>query len=67
MGKRLHMKLVSSMDATRTISVSRHIAGLSTYLGHAHVTDTYWYLQASPALMTHIADAGEALQRGEAQ
>ena len=48
-------------------AVSRHIVGLSTYLGHAHVTDTYWYLQASPTLMTHIADAGEALQRGEAQ
>jgi len=48
-------------------AVSRHIVGLSTYLGHAHVTDTYWYLQASPALMTHIADAAEALQRGEAQ
>jgi integrase len=48
-------------------AVSRHIIGLSTYLGHAHVTDTYWYLQASPTLMTHIADAGEALQRGETQ
>jgi integrase len=48
-------------------AVSRHIVGLSTYLGHAHVTDTYWYLQASPALMTHIAGASEALHRGEAQ
>jgi integrase len=48
-------------------AVSRHIVGLSTYLGHAHVTDTYWYLQASPALMTHIADAGEALHQGQAQ
>ena len=48
-------------------AVSRHIVGLSTYLGHAHVTDTYWYLQASPALMTHIAATGETLQRGEAQ
>jgi integrase len=47
-------------------AVSRHIVGLSTYLGHAHVTDTYWYLQASPILMTDIAAAGEALQRGEA-
>lgn len=28
-------------------SIARHIAGLSTYLGHAHVSDTYWYLQAS--------------------
>lgn len=50
-----------------TAAVSRHIVGLSTYLCHAHVTDTYWYLQASPALMTDIADAGEALQRGDAQ
>ena len=48
-------------------AVSRHIVGLSTYLGHAHVTDTYWYLQASPVLMTDIADAGEALQRGDAR
>ena len=49
------------------IAVSRHIIGLSTYLGHAHVTDTYWYLQASPVLMIHIADAGEALQLGHPQ
>ena len=47
-------------------SVSRHILALSTYLGHAHVTDTYWYLQATPILMVQIAEAGEALQRGDA-
>jgi hypothetical protein len=40
--------------------VSRHILALSTYLGHAHVADTYWYLQATPSLMAQIADAGEA-------
>ena len=32
-------------------AVARHIVALSTYLGHAHVTDTYWYLQATPVLM----------------
>jgi hypothetical protein len=48
-------------------AVSRRIVGLSTYLGHAHVTDTYRYLQASPTLMKDIADAGEALQRGDVQ
>jgi integrase len=42
-------------------SVAQHIMGLSTYLGHAHVSDTYWYLQATPALMRQIAHAGEAL------
>ena len=41
-------------------AVSRHILALSTYLGHAHVADTYWYLQATPSLMAQIADAGEA-------
>jgi integrase len=46
-------------------SVARHIMGLSTYLGHAHVSDTYWYLQATPALMQQIAQAGEALHVGE--
>lgn len=44
--------------------VNRHIVALSTYLGHAHVTDTYWYLQATPILMTRIAEAGEMLHRG---
>jgi hypothetical protein len=24
---------------------------LSAYLGHVHVADTQWYLEASPALM----------------
>ncbi len=45
-------------------AVARHITALSTYLGHAHVTDTYWYLQATPELMAHMAAAGEALHRG---
>lgn len=45
-------------------AVGRHIVALSTYLGHAHVTDTYWYLQATPILMTQIAAAGEALHQG---
>lgn len=48
------------------LAVARHIAGLSTYLGHAHVTDTYWYLQATPSLMAGIAEAGEALHRRDA-
>jgi len=47
-------------------AVARHILALSTYLGHTHVTNTYWYLQATPVLMGQIADAGEALLRGGA-
>lgn len=37
--------------------VSHHVLALSTYLGHAHVADTYWYLHATPLLMRRIADA----------
>jgi integrase len=48
------------------MAVARHIVALSTYLGHAHVTDTYWYLQATPVLMGQIAEAGEALLAGGA-
>jgi integrase len=33
---------------------------LSTYLGHTHVTGTYWYLRCTPELM---AAAGERLER----
>lgn len=45
-------------------AVVRHATALSTYLGHAHISDTYWYLQATPLLMTQIAQAGEKLYRG---
>jgi integrase len=46
--------------------VARHLLALSTYLGHAHVTDTYWYLQATPILMARIADLSEAAHQGGA-
>jgi integrase len=45
-------------------AVTRHMATLSTYLGHAHVSDTYWYLQATPKLLGDVAVAAEALHRG---
>lgn len=44
--------------------IKRHMVALSTYLGHAHVSDTYWYLQATPTLMSGIAEAAERLHRG---
>lgn len=42
-------------------TVNRHTLALSTYLGHASVAGTSWYLHVSPRLMTGIADACEAL------
>jgi len=31
--------------------VERELPRLSTYLGHAHVADTYWYIEAVPELL----------------
>ena len=33
------------------VDVERHLPRLSTYLGHAYVSDTYWYLTATPELL----------------
>ena len=33
------------------LDVERQIPKLATYLGHTHVSDTYWYLSAIPELM----------------
>jgi integrase len=46
--------------------VARHTLALSTYLGHAPVTDTYWSLHATPQRMRHIADACAAHEGGDA-
>jgi integrase/recombinase XerD len=40
--------------------VRRRLPILSTYLGHVHVTDTYWYLSNTPELM---AAAGDCLEK----
>jgi integrase/recombinase XerD len=31
--------------------VDVHLPDLTTYLGHGHVKDTYWYLSAMPELL----------------
>jgi len=42
------------------VSIDRHLATLSGYLGHVAPSDTYWYLSAVPELMTLAADRLEA-------
>jgi integrase/recombinase XerD len=42
------------------VDVERRLPILSTYLGHGHVTDTYWYLTAVPELLRLAADRFEA-------
>jgi integrase len=43
-------------DPTR---IARHMVALATYLGHVHISSTYWYLQATPKIMADIAEACE--------
>ena len=33
------------------VDVEQHLPELSTYLGHVHVNDTYWYITAVPELL----------------
>jgi integrase/recombinase XerD len=35
--------------------VERRLPALATYVGHAHVTDTYWYLSCTPQLLAAAA------------
>jgi integrase len=58
-----HTFAVRSLEqcATNGEAVARHMLALSTYLGHAHLYDTYWYLQATPRLLADVAVQGEFL------
>jgi integrase/recombinase XerD len=51
--------------STRREAVARHFVALSTYLGHADIANTYWYLEATPELMAGIAAAAEVFIAGE--
>jgi hypothetical protein len=42
------------------IDAHQKVAVLATYLGHTHVTETYWYLTAIPEL---LAVAGQRFER----
>ena len=46
---------------TRREAVGRHFVALATYLGHADIANTYWYLEATAELMTDIATTAETL------
>ncbi|MDZ7751522.1 MAG: tyrosine-type recombinase/integrase [Gammaproteobacteria bacterium] len=46
------------------LDIDRHILALSTYVGHAKVTDTYWYVTAIPDLMAIAARRFEYFAEG---
>ena len=45
------------------VDLDQRIAALSTYLGHAKVSDTYWYLTGVPDLMAIAATRFERFGR----
>ena len=45
------------------IDVERRLPTLATYLGHAHITDTQWYLTATPQLLQHALRRVERSER----
>ena len=57
-----HSFAVRSLEhavATDRDSANRHMLALATYLGHSSVSSTYWYLEATPVLLRHIAREAE--------
>jgi len=44
--------------------IGNKVAALATYLGHVHVSDTYWYLSAVPELLAAAGSRFEAYLAG---
>ena len=44
--------------------ISRHMVALTTYLGHSDVRNSYWYLEATPKLLSRIAESCEHFVNG---
>ena len=70
-GPRLHdlrhgfaMRALESAVRGDRSAISRHMLALSTYLGHANATATYWYLEATPVLLNQVSAATERLHAG---
>lgn len=49
----------------RGVDVERHLPELSTYLGHVHISDTYWYLSATPQLLHQVLRRVERSEKGQ--
>jgi integrase len=44
--------------------IEAHLPELATYLGHGHVSDTYWYISATPELLQLATERLEQKQGG---
>lgn len=46
------------------LDVERELPKLSTYLGHVHVADTYWYIEAVPELLQLATERATGSRKG---
>jgi integrase/recombinase XerD len=44
--------------------IGRHMQAIGQYLGHSHLTFTYWYFESTPKLMRDMADAARLVVEG---
>lgn len=58
------VRVLERCRAETRADIRRNMLALSTYLGHAKIADTYWYLEATPQLMSDIATACEISMQG---
>ncbi len=72
-GPRLHdfrhrFAVRTLLDWYRTgVDAERHLPKLATYLGHTHVSHTYWYLSAVPELLQWASVRRERTRHGDAR
>lgn len=61
-----HSFAVRALERCRgdRFAIREHMIALMTYLGHACVVSTYWYLHTTPSLMSAIATTTERHFRG---
>jgi hypothetical protein len=52
-------------DGSIHSAISRHMVALTTYLGHNDARTSYWYLEATPALFSKIAEDCEGFMHGD--
>jgi integrase len=50
-----HSFAVRALETSDSMTVAEHQLALTTYLGHATVASTYWYLETTPRLLASIA------------
>ena len=58
-----HTFAVRALKATPTgrAQIGQAMRALATYLGHVSIVSTYWYLEATPELLTDVATVSERL------